>query len=254
MRTTGDMINHLIVLPCHSIWTPKDDNDNGQLALSWTLAPFQIKGHDHECFVDHITQALKLTEADPSSVLVISGGQTKAECGQVSELSLYYNLGRRLAENAAVFDRVSVEEYARDLFENVFFSLCRFYEMMGRYPSKITIVGFEFKRERFEKLHLKQALAFPGVVTYLGNLPKPDGDYEEYFDDLAASEEKYAVVPFTKDWYGVGGELAEKKRQRNPFGRVVPYEKSNPKLVEAFVRMARGERERVREVLPWCQL
>ena len=35
---------------------------------------------------------------------------------------------------------------------------------------KITIVGFEFKRERFVKHHLQQALLFPeNRINYIGN-------------------------------------------------------------------------------------
>lgn len=152
----------------------------------------------------------------------------------------------------AILGRVLVEEYARDLFENVLFSICRFYEMMGRYPLRITVVGFEFKRYRFEKLHINQALAWDmSKVKYFGNLPSPDNDVDEYFAVLAAQEATNAVVPYEKDWYGALSPLVDKKRQRNPWGRVVPYSRLNPQLTEAFLRMERGERERVRDVLPW---
>lgn len=39
-------------------------------------------------------------------------------------------------------------------------SICRFYQITGSYPSKITVVGFEFKRTRFTDLH-RAALRFP---------------------------------------------------------------------------------------------
>lgn len=59
-----------------------------------------------------------------------------------------------------LLERVVSEEFARDSYENVLFSLCRFYEMTGRYPEKVTIIGFGFKERRFTDLHRK-AVRFP---------------------------------------------------------------------------------------------
>lgn len=56
--------------------------------------------------------------------------------------------------------RMVTEEYARDSYENLLFSICRFSEMTGNYPDKITVVGFEFKRYRFENIH-RQAIRYP---------------------------------------------------------------------------------------------
>lgn len=53
-----------------------------------------------------------------------------------------------------------IEEYAKDSHENLLFSICRFAEMTGRYPKKITVVGFEFKRKRFEDIH-RYSISFP---------------------------------------------------------------------------------------------
>ncbi|CAN3366834.1 hypothetical protein DICA3_F05380 [Diutina catenulata] len=266
------MIDHLIVVPCHSIWTPKDKSSTGRDASEWALADFQTEGRDHEAFVGHVTTALNLAHDDDMSIAIISGGQTKKECGPVSESESYYRLAQRLLElgdpkeadftddksstlraTGATLARVTTEEYARDSLENVLFSVCRFYEVFSRYPKRITVVGFEFKRQRFLDLHLGQALGWDlSRVHYLGNSPTPPEDVrDEYFADLAVSEAKHAVEPFCNDWYGSRGVLAEKKRQRNPFGRVVPYAKTNPQLSEAFSRIERGERERVREVFPW---
>jgi hypothetical protein len=47
---------------------------------------------------------------------------------------------------------------ARDSFENLLFSLCRFHELTGCYPTDVTVVSFEFKRWRFSNLH-RQAVS-----------------------------------------------------------------------------------------------
>jgi len=52
------------------------------------------------------------------------------------------------------------QEHARDSFENLLFSLCRFYEITGHYPLKITAVSYTLKQKRFEQLH-RAAVRFP---------------------------------------------------------------------------------------------
>jgi hypothetical protein len=52
------------------------------------------------------------------------------------------------------------QEHARDSFENLLFSVCRFREVTGHYPRQITVASFEFKHARFADLHLK-ALQWP---------------------------------------------------------------------------------------------
>jgi hypothetical protein len=44
--------------------------------------------------------------------------------------------------------RATLEEFALDSYENLLFSLARFKEFTGRYPTKITVVGYGVKRRR----------------------------------------------------------------------------------------------------------
>jgi hypothetical protein len=92
-------------------------------------------------------------------------GQTRPLAGPRSEGQSYWNLANHIYRNDRTMDkflleRVVSEEFARDSYENVLFSLCRFFEMTGRYPSKITVIGFGFKERRFTDLHRK-AVRFP---------------------------------------------------------------------------------------------
>ena len=59
-----------------------------------------------------------------------------------------------------LLERAISEEYARDSYENLLFSLCRFFEVTERYPDKITVIGFGFKERRFTDLH-RRAVRFP---------------------------------------------------------------------------------------------
>jgi hypothetical protein len=60
------------------------------------------------------------------------------------------------------------QEHARDSFENLLFSLCRFHEITGRYPARITAVSYTLKQKRFEQLH-RAAVRFPtDAFSFIG--------------------------------------------------------------------------------------
>lgn len=230
------MSNELIILPCHSIW--KGGSTLGKLRDEWFLASFQMEGEDHLCFREHIETSFKLLKEKPTSILVVSGGQTKAEAGRVSESESYVKLLQSMfPDDQKDFLRVVAEEYARDSFENVLLLICRFQEISGTYPSHITIVGFEFKKERFVACHLERALSFPeNRVTYVGNHPSPKDKISRYtyYENLASCERRYALEPFNEDLYGLRSPLRTKRLQRDPYQRQHNYRKSNPELAKVL--------------------
>lgn len=254
-------MDHLIIVPCHSIWTDKGKNGNSQ--DEWALADFQLEGNDHLCFIEHLVKAVEALDLDKQATLVISGGETKEEKKAVSEAKSYYVLGEKIIKN---FDslqaRIYLETFARDSFENVLFLICRYKEVKGVYPTHISIFGFEFKKNRFTRLHLEQALKFPLTrVTYIGNSPRPttlsDEDLEKYYKELESSELKFAVQPFSIDWYGIKQPLATKRSKRNPFKRKHSYFHSNPELSDLLTIIDELDsplsNEEVRDtiVFPW---
>lgn len=106
----------------------------------------------------------------------------------------------------------------------------RFKEITGSYPKKLTVVGFDFKEERFEDLHAP-ALRFPAeAFRYVGR--HPGGR----FDHAAAAEGERvsALEPYRLDPYGcaAGGKLAEKRQERDPFHRTPPYSLVCPEMSE----------------------
>ena len=227
--------SHLIILPCHSIWKP--GYSFGLSRSEWKLASFQYAGYDHLCFKNHIENCIEILEKDDKALLIISGGQTDLNAGPVSESLSYYQLAKGLIKDKLLLERVKTEEFARDSFENTIFLICRFFEIEKRYPLKITVVGFEFKKKRFLDLHLKKALGFSNIF-YVGNMPTPiDLDEEEkkqYFYDLERSEYDNSVKHFERDWYGRFFPLLDKKIKRNPFHKQHGYIQSNLHL-ESFL-------------------
>ncbi|VUG18905.1 DEBR0S4_05380g1_1 [Brettanomyces bruxellensis] len=235
----------LIILPCHSIYigdgnlpktvlhNPKD-NGPGSKEEEWILASFQKEAQDQHCLLKHLYTSINLLSNNLSdSLLVISGGYTKPETRK-SESFSYLQVAR---ERGIVDDNLEksilLEQYARDSYENVLFSLCTFRQAAGVWPKHIKIVGFEFKRERFLNFHIR-TLQFPAAnVEYIGIGPEyppaeyfgvDDATYEKnkkkYFEDTFASENKYAIKPFSKNEFGcLGSVLHDKKEKRDPFNR-----------------------------------
>lgn len=66
----------------------------------------------------------------------------------------------------------ALQEHARDSFENVLFSLCRFFELTGHYPAKITAVSYTLKQARFEQLH-RAAVRYPADQFEFLGTPVP---------------------------------------------------------------------------------
>lgn len=90
-------------------------------------------------------------------------GETRPLAGPLSEAQSYWQIAQYYlskTSSSSSLSRIATEEHARDSMENLLFSICRFYELTGKYPEKITVIGFEFKKERFIKIH-RAALRYP---------------------------------------------------------------------------------------------
>ena len=109
------------------------------------------------------------------------------------------------------------------------FSICRFHEVTGRYPEKITVISFSFKEKRFKELHAKALLWPDEQFSYIGVDPEESTGFN--LEESTKGELENAALPFENDLYGCQSEsLKEKRRQRNPFHRTPPYEFSCPDM------------------------
>ena len=109
------------------------------------------------------------------------------------------------------------------------FSICRFREVTGRYPEKITMVSFTFKETRFVTMHAA-SLRWPlENFIFIGVDPDASTGF-----DLAAStqgELENAAKPFESDPYGCHSKvLIEKRKSRDPFHRTAPYPLTCPEM------------------------
>jgi hypothetical protein len=232
-------LGNLVLVAGHAVYVGHDFLDPEQ-DRNWFLQPFQ-RG-EPPFYIEHIRAGVDVARRDPSSLLTFSGGQTRREAGPRSEAQSYWNLAEHFQwwGIPQVSERSTTEEFARDSFENLLFAICRFKECCGRYPHEIRVVSWAFKENRFS-LH-REALGIPEsrFEFYGANQP----------EDLAGAEkgEARAIAAFQKDPYGTGGDLGQKRADRNPFNRVNPYPLSCPEL-EGVLRH-RGP-ELYKGVLPW---
>jgi hypothetical protein len=232
----------LILVPGHGVFRGLNAEDWRKEEL-WGLEPFQqgFDGFLIKAFSQHIKRSLEELKGRGTqrSLVVFSGGQTK-KAGPRSEGLSYYILAEANnlfdvfsdeAKAEVLMSRLFAEEFARDSYENLLFSICRFYEVVGRYPSNIVVVNWEYKRERFQQYH-RAAVRWPmSSFEYIG------------IDLRDAAAMLGLEVPRSMRELSDGGTLkrvkedlylcranAQLRVDRNPQRRVVPYVQSNPAI------------------------
>ncbi|RNF10113.1 hypothetical protein TraAM80_01862 [Trypanosoma rangeli] len=234
----------LIMVPGHGVLQSLNASD-WKNQSNWGLESYQLRDGVALpfCFASHIRRAfVLLKDRVNSSILIFSGGQTRACAGPRSEALSYYIVAEETnlfglfnstsQARSILAQHVFTEEFARDSFENLLFSIARFYEITGHFPDSIIVVGWKHKRDRFVNYH-REALRYPIEKFFYVGLDFDDAapfvrDLEPYRLALPYSDVK-ALSFVNKDMYLCSAGRAT-KRQRNPHYRVSPYEVSCPPL------------------------
>jgi hypothetical protein len=163
----------------HAITTAESLDRVDAFDSKWSLLPYQ-RGQDlPAAFTSHIRKGVDLAAADPTSLLIFSGGVTRADAGPRSEALSYWLVAEHFGWwDSKVRRRAVLEDYAKDSFENLLFSICRFREVTGAWPSRITVVGYAFKATRFKDLH-RAAIGFPEEsFNYVGLQPPTESKFD----------------------------------------------------------------------------
>ncbi|KAG1745444.1 uncharacterized protein EDB91DRAFT_1120901 [Suillus paluster] len=241
-NSTLENLSHLVIVPGHAIWTGTQP-DEVLNEDRWTLEEYQRGGGGFRiaAFVEHIRRGVEITLKDDTSLLIFSGGQTRLQ-STTTEAESYMRLATSLGlfypeskgtHHEPYFPRATTETHALDSYQNFLFSVARFHEMTGRYPLRVTVVGYEMKRRRFEELH-RAAIRFPSHnFEYIGI--EPAGEQET--ESARMGEVNNGYAPYNIDLYGCHDFLLAKRRGRNPFLRFHSYHASAPEL---------------RGLLEWC--
>lgn len=262
-------LSHLVLVAGHAVILADSLEHVVQKESDWYLEPYQRHQDLPQALVSHIKSGVELTAADPEALLIFSGGQTRAAAGPRDEGWSYYRLAEhfswwghggtssqvsarsgalrgtarldglgtdRSLDGIPVAQRTVTEDFALDSFQNLLFSFCRFKEVVGHYPQRVTVISFGFKKRRFAELH-RSALRFPASrFSFVGIQPPPGSRF-----DLARAEQgelQNSLQLFESDPYGCHSQvLVEKRRARNPFQRTAPYLLSCPEI---------------KDLLEWC--
>ncbi|KAL0323274.1 UNVERIFIED_CONTAM: putative protein C57A10.07 [Sesamum angustifolium] len=221
---------NLVMVAGHSVYTSssceKVDKED-----SWYLEPYQKHPGQAATFVTHIQKGVEIAANDDEALLLFSGGETRKDAGPRSEAQSYWLVAESkqwFGERDSVRSRALTEEHARDSFENLLFSVCRFRELTGAYPQNITVVGYDFKEERFVHLH-RSAIRFPESRFFYSGTSSTQNSRE-----AALKGEALVRTQFQEDPYGCMGSLWRKRLGRDPFHRSIPYPNGCPEIEGLF--------------------
>lgn len=218
----------LLILHCYGVYDRKN---------FYTEHPEQMKVYRAQ-----LEKAFRLLNAGNYDVLIISGGYTKPQV-EKSEARGMLDWAKDLG---LVTDKgiVLLEEYAQDSFENLLFSMCRFYQFFGQFPTSIDSCTWRFNIRRFEIF--TQKLAFPNFrAVPVGNIGN-EAEIAEKWAKLAQEDPFYVKQP----------DSAEKYLARNPWKRSHPYSQINQSFQTMFNKLAglkasEGNLSDTKSLFPW---
>lgn len=223
-------LKNLVMVAGHSVYT-SSSCEKVEREESWFLESYQKNPGQAATFVSHIEEGVRIADRDDVALLLFSGGETRKEAGPRSEAQSYWTVAESrgwFGKQESVRWRALTEEHARDSFENLLFSVCRFRELTGAYPQNITVVSYDFKEERFAHLH-RSAIQFPKErFSYAGTPVSPTSK------EAAIKGEAMVRAQFQMDPYGCLGSLRRKKFGRDPFHRTIPYPNGCPEIQGLF--------------------
>lgn len=139
-------LRNLVMVAGHAVYTSASCGGAGAgREGSWFLEPYQRHPGQAATFVAHVRAGVAAAARDGAALLLFSGGETRSEAGPRSEAQSYWSVADCLAwfgghdDASSVRRRALTEEHARDSFENLLFSICRFRQLTGIYPHNITV-------------------------------------------------------------------------------------------------------------------
>lgn len=237
-----------IIVCCHAVYNggPHLTTVTAAEDKNWSLQSFQTE--EPPIFIEHVHRGVKLAAADPTSLLIFSGGQTRPP-NILSEAQGYHHIAQlhNFWDHPDVRKRVTTEEFATDSYDNVLFGIARFIEAVGNRPEHLTIVTWAFKERRFR--YHAWCIRWPMARFCFDGSGVPS-DVEQ----AKAAEEK-TLERFVEDPTGhgnVSSVLSKKKQRRNPYHRQHGYLTSCPTMaaVLCWKRIPRVDRLDV----PWGDL
>jgi hypothetical protein len=167
-------MGELVIVCCHAICLPDCDPYEES---SWLLKSFQRsnpstgKPGEHETFLLHIQAGVNALRRE-GTILIFSGAKTERNA-PFSEALSYLNVlkqcfgGSDFVRQAMAEGRVHIEADATDSYQNLLFSLIKYYEIEDKWPQMITVITHAFKENRF-LVRVKQINLLDSMLTRAG--------------------------------------------------------------------------------------
>jgi hypothetical protein len=213
---TRSSFDTLVCVPLHGICRAGFTGpDAARLDSSWV----GIYPCEAPLLCEHVQRGVELAATLPTSVLVLSGGDTQPEPSGRSEADSALDLARDhdWFGHPAVADRTRCESDARDSGQNLSFSAFLFRRLTGSFPRRTIVVGWAFKATRFAT-HAHGLPFLEGGIEYVGvnNPPR-----ESLGAALSGEADKLQAIVEARDWLLEAPRWQEQRDGRNP--RRVPH-------------------------------
>jgi hypothetical protein len=237
-------VDELVVVPARAVYLGSDFAKAAEDPRDWALERDQTSSEGYvRSLVEHIEIGVREAARNPHAVLVFSGGKSIDAGAVMTRASSYWQVARAndwFGVDAKVAFRTFTEEHANDGFEHALFSVCRFFQLARKFPSKITVVGFHVERARFENLHL-DAIGYSGSkFNYIGTAAVNE-------NELATREAK-ARDAFARDPYGCRNDVGS---TLDPFNERASYSSTVKSLKSFWTYLDACPRRRFTGRFPW---
>lgn len=144
----------LLVLPGHAIYHEGKWHGGERGGTPEELA---------RVFAGHVAEACRVYGQENYAILCVSGGRSRPNDPTVVNISEAEGLAAYIKEHQAELQaqrvELLVEPWARDSFENVFFSLLAYYEELRAWPQRVGVVSWKYKVLRFSVAAVGLAIA-----------------------------------------------------------------------------------------------
>lgn len=231
----------LIVVPGHGLFNSKidvrsPDFDPMQRRV-WSLNEFQ-DDYEVRLMVEHVHMGVLTAAHIPNSIVVFSGGCTRAEGKGWTEGASYY-------EVAEYYDwwqhetkvplhlmkaKAFVDMYACNSMDNLWMSANLFRQVHPRkeVPKKVIVVGYGFKRKRFDAL--ARIIGIP-EFEYI----EMEDPVNFAVDALAVGRENALIESFALDPFGedFSSTVGKQRMKRNFLGNDYPFG-TGKELIESY--------------------
>ncbi|KFZ13190.1 hypothetical protein V502_06729 [Pseudogymnoascus sp. VKM F-4520 (FW-2644)] len=232
----------LVVVCCLATWTGMRGTDDKWVAMpgqgtnqGWGMD--MANPSERGCWRMQIWKGLEvLKKMDGEGVLMFSGGPWY-DRSKISAAESYHDFAKASKFWGFFKDdkyknypsRIFTEDRAMDSLQNVMFSLIEFNNRYKNFPEEMTVISYELKRDRFEKLHFKTAkelmlptaqpetdVSWQGIPTFIGIDPREPKQSYKCDKANALMELEAKIFDLWKGSpFGLSSVLMGRKKQRN---------------------------------------